>query len=118
MNARGSCAVAVVDSSIDRPQERGGPARRRDRGSVTAELAVALPAVGLVLAICVSGLRLASDQVRLQDAAGIAARALARGDPVPGGVEVATVERRDGLVCVAVRSAMLAADACALGGGG
>lgn len=66
------------------------PAGRRrtgagsDRGSATAELAVALPAVVLVLAACVGALQLAAVQVRLQDAAALAARAAARGDPVPG----------------------------------
>lgn len=54
----------------------------RDSGSAAAELAVALPAVVLVLAACVWGVQLAATQVRLQDAAGLAARAAARGDPV------------------------------------
>lgn len=51
-----------------------------DRGSATAELAVALPAVAIVLAICVWGVQLAAVQVRMQDAAGLAARSAARGD--------------------------------------
>jgi hypothetical protein len=48
---------------------------------VTAELAVALPAVLLVLAACLGGLRLGVEQVLLADAAGLAARSAARHDP-------------------------------------
>ena len=55
---------------------------RRDRGMVTAELAVAVPAVVLVLALCLAAVRVAVDQVRCVDAARIAARAAARGDPI------------------------------------
>ena len=105
---------------------------RCDRGGVTAEFAVALPAVILLLAFCLSGLRLAAVQVRVQDAAAVAARALARGDHpsdlvsqlVPG----STVSRsRDGdFVCASVRTATpvapllritLVASSCALDGG-
>jgi hypothetical protein len=58
------------------------PWRSRDEtGVVTAELAVALPAVLLVLAACLGGLRVGAEQIRLADAAGIAARSLARHDP-------------------------------------
>jgi hypothetical protein len=46
---------------------------------VTAEFAVALPAVLLVLACCLSGMQLAGQQLRLQDAAAVTARAIARG---------------------------------------
>lgn len=49
---------------------------------VTAELAVALPAVTLVLVICVAGLMAGVDQIRCVDAARLASRAAARGDPV------------------------------------
>src|SRR6218665_2189309 len=48
-------------------------------GSVTAELAVTLPAVALVLAACLTGVRLVGDNVRLVDAAADAA------PPPPGG---------------------------------
>jgi hypothetical protein len=54
-----------------------------ERGSVTAEFAVALPAVVLVLGLALGALAVGSQSVRLQDAAGLAARALARGEP-PG----------------------------------
>jgi TadE-like protein len=48
----------------------------------TAELAVVLPAVLLVLAMCLSGLGLAVDQLRCVDAARAGARAASRGEPV------------------------------------
>ena len=82
-----------------------------DRGSVTAEFAVAVPAVVLLLGLALGALAVGSQAVRLQDAAGLAARALARGEPpaevagmvgalVPG----AGVGRSDrsGLVCAAL----------------
>jgi hypothetical protein len=53
---------------------------RRDRGMVTAELAVAVPVVVVVLALGLSAIRLGIDEVRCFDAARLAARALARGD--------------------------------------
>jgi Flp pilus assembly protein TadG len=52
----------------------------RERGSVTAEFAVALPAIALVLAACLASVQLAAQQVRLTDAAADAARALGRGE--------------------------------------
>ena len=52
---------------------------------VTAELAVVLPAVVLVLALSVGALGLALDQIRCVDAARAAARAASRGDS-PGAV--------------------------------
>lgn len=48
---------------------------------VTAELAVAIPAVVLVLAMCLAALGAVIDQVRCVDAARLGARAAARGDP-------------------------------------
>lgn len=58
-------------------------ARRVDAGMVSAELAVALPAVIFVLLMALAGLRVGVDQIRCTDAARVAARAAARGDPVP-----------------------------------
>lgn len=55
-------------------------AGRRDGGMVTAELAVAVPVVVVVLALGLSAVRLGIDEVRCVDAARLAARALARGD--------------------------------------
>jgi len=52
----------------------------RERGSVTAETAVVLPALLLVLAMAVWVLAAVGTQLRCTDAAGVAARAAARGD--------------------------------------
>ncbi|KJL28665.1 TadE family type IV pilus minor pilin [Microbacterium oxydans] len=67
--------------------------RRADgeRGSVAGELAVALPAVVLVLLLGVGALGAASRQVVLQDAAADAARLLGRGE---AGGEAAAIVRR------------------------
>jgi Flp pilus assembly protein TadG len=56
---------------------RGG---RAETGSVTAEFAVGLPAVVVVLALCLGGIQTVGQQLRLMDAAADAARLLARGD--------------------------------------
>lgn len=47
---------------------------------VTAELAVAIPSVVLVLALCLGAAKAAVDQIRCVDAARVASRAAARGD--------------------------------------
>ena len=47
---------------------------------VTAELAVALPAVVLIAVLALSGVQVAMTQVRCLDAAGVAARLAARGE--------------------------------------
>jgi Flp pilus assembly protein TadG len=64
---------------------------RHDIGSVTAEFAMAVPVVVLVLACSLGAIQVASQQVRLTDAAADAARTLARGDPP--GVAVDRVHR-------------------------
>ncbi|UOE44352.1 TadE family type IV pilus minor pilin [Agromyces larvae] len=106
----------------------------RERGSATAELAVALPAVALVLAACLGAIQLGAQQVRLTDAAADAARALARGesldaaagiaDRVSGGAALEVA--RDGpFVCAVLRaggSGLLSAielrsESCAIDGG-
>jgi hypothetical protein len=51
-----------------------------DLGSVTAEFAVALPAIVLVLAFAIGAIGLGGEQLRLQGAAFEAARMLGRGD--------------------------------------
>ena len=53
---------------------------RSDHGAVTAEYAVLLPTVVLVLVALVATAAVGVQQVRSQDAAGSAARILARGD--------------------------------------
>lgn len=85
-----------------------------ERGMVTAEFAVVLPAVVLVLALAVGALGLAWDQIRCVDAAGAGARAAARGDSAaavtlvarraaPAGA-VLSVNLADDLVSVSVVS--------------
>jgi hypothetical protein len=57
-----------------------GQAPPTDKGAAAAEFAVAIPVVVLVLACCLGAIQVASQQVRLTDAAADAARTLARGD--------------------------------------
>ncbi|MCU1472377.1 MAG: hypothetical protein JWQ92_445 [Amnibacterium sp.] len=101
-----------------------------DRGTVTAELAVVLPAVLLVLAGCLGALRLGVEQGRLDAAAAVVARGLARGDPPAAAIARGTiagaasivVQHRSGLVCVRAAAPMpvlglpitVAGAACAL----
>ncbi|GAA2043773.1 hypothetical protein GCM10009819_33120 [Agromyces tropicus] len=101
---------------------------------MTAEFAVALPAVALVLAIALASIHLAAVQVRLADAAADAARALGRGEAegvaadlaarnAPGARLSTSVE--DPFVCATVSgrgAGILAAvelrmESCALRGG-
>ena len=88
---------------------------RAEEGTATAELAVALPSLVLVLAVALGAVHLGLDQVRCVDAARLGARALARGEPegavlrevtaaAPPGARV-SVTRGDGEVSVAVDSA-------------
>ena len=58
----------------------GGPA---ERGSATVEIAVALPALVLVVAIALWGVSVAAAHVACVDAARAGARAAARGEPLP-----------------------------------
>ena len=57
------------------------PAVRSDRGTVTAEIAVAMPAVVLLIVAVLFCGSAVVDQVRCVDAARAGARAAARGDP-------------------------------------
>jgi len=54
----------------------------RERGSVTAETATALPALALLLAMALWAVSAAGAQVRCTDAARLGARAAARGEPL------------------------------------
>ncbi|UNK71741.1 TadE family type IV pilus minor pilin [Microbacterium sp. H1-D42] len=108
---------------------------RGERGSVAAELAVALPAALLALLLGVGALSAAATQVSLQDAAADAARLLGRGESQAraAGVVSASVAgaRSDSraagdLVCVTasidlkvgrIISVPLRASSCALAGG-
>lgn len=76
----------------------------QSRGSVTAEFVVVIPAVIVVLGLCLATMQVSGQQVRLQDAAAVAARALGRSDQVPAfgtGLEGAslTTSRRGPLLC-------------------
>lgn len=101
-----------------------------DRGAVTAEFAIALPAVIVVLALGIGALGSAAAAVRLQHVVTEAARLLGRGDgdglaAVSAAGATAAVEHRDGLVCVAASAPAVGAlplppvfaQACALDGG-
>lgn len=106
-----------------------------DRGSVAAELAVALPAALVAVAFGIGALAAAATQVSLQDAAADAARLLGRGESAAraaGSVADAvrgasSASRTEGdLVCVTASLDMrigrlitvpLSASSCALAGG-
>lgn len=101
---------------------------------MTAELAVALPAIALVLAACLASVQLVAQQVRLTDAAADAARALGRGeseasartiaDRVSGGSRISSWNEGT-FVCVALSAPgagvlaviELRAESCAVAGG-
>ena len=99
-----------------------------DRGSVSAEFAVALPAVLGCLALCVGGVYGAAQYAALAGSAAVAARLAGRGDDPDGAGAPAGstygVEREGDLVCVTTTPAgdsmlsrlgiRLAARACAL----
>ena len=59
----------------------GTPGERRDHGAVTAEFAVALPAIVLVLAAGLTGMAAGITQLRLEEAARAAAREVMGADP-------------------------------------
>ena len=106
-----------------------------ERGSVAAELAIALPAVVLTLMLGVGALAAAAQLVTLQDGAADAARLLGRGESAgaaraavaaSAGEASMTSEALGDLVCVRVHadarigrliSIPLAASSCALAGG-
>ena len=110
------------------------PVLADEGGAVAAELAVALPAVAVVIVLGIGGLLAAATQVRLQDVAADAARIVARGEPEGRAAEVvaeavrgaasATSWRGD-LVCVTATAeprvagvpVPIRATSCALGGG-
>jgi hypothetical protein len=85
-----------------------------DSGMVTAELAVALPTVVVVLAVALSGLFAVSTELRCTDAAATAARLVARGESpaaaraaaraIAGGAATVQLTARGGSVLVDVRA--------------
>jgi hypothetical protein len=70
---------------------RGASPTPACRGAVTAEFAVALPSVVLLLALLLAGSAAGVTQIRIEEAARGGARALARGAPVG---EVGAIVRR------------------------
>lgn len=108
------------------------PTADSERGSVAAEFAAAVPAVVMVLALCLVGFQIAGAQLRLQDAAAMTARSLGRGAHGSSAawtgldsVSVQTSASGD-LVCARLSSRVVAAgmfgitisaSSCALGGG-
>lgn len=95
-----------------RPRRRP---RRGESGTVTAELAIVLPAVLVVTVLCVWAVGVAAVHVRCLDAARGAARELARGEPVdqvravaasraPSGARVEVVHLDDDLLAVQVQA--------------
>jgi hypothetical protein len=89
-----------------------------EAGMVTAELAVAIPAVVLVLALCLAGVTAGIDQIRCVDAARLAARSAARGD-TPGAVRAAALSAapRGATVALAVEDATVSVTVEARSGG-
>ncbi|MDH2443202.1 hypothetical protein QDR37_04495 [Amnibacterium sp. CER49] len=91
---------------------------------------MAVPAVLLVLAACLGGLTAGAEQLRLQGAAALAARSVARGDGEARAGVMATEagagavrfgRTADGVVCATASAEVvvtLAARACALGAAG
>lgn len=124
--------MAAVTTIVKR---RHAPDPTQERGSVAAELALALPAVVLVLLLGAGALGAASRQVALQDASADAARLLGRGEGAQAAERIvhATVpgagissSHQGDLVCVtaSVDAAIgalfrlpLQASSCALDGG-
>lgn len=108
---------------------------RGDDGSATAELAVALPAIVLLLGLFLGVLSAGATQIRLQDAAADAARLTSRGEGERAIVFVrravtgasVTVRNGNGMVCVhaAVERRLwtflalpIRVESCAIDGGG
>ena len=92
-----------------------GPVARADAGMVTAELAVAMPALVLAGLLAMAGIQLTSAQLRCLDAAGVAARLAARGEvpadvqsaaraAAPGGAEVTVSDQGDLVSAVVIVS--------------
>lgn len=67
-------------SAVRGGSKPGGRSHHGTEGMVTAELAVVTMALVILLAALLSGVQWASQQSRVQEAAGAASRQLARGD--------------------------------------
>lgn len=72
-----------------------------EKGSITAEFAIALPAVLLVLSFSLSALMIPIDRIHLVAASATEARAIARGEKLGGrvvGNKVCYTSRKTGIV--------------------
>lgn len=111
---RRRAADAGADTALGHRADAGAGSaggHRADGGAVTAELAIGLPVVVLVLGACLGGLAAGTAQLRAHDAAADAARLLGRGEPLARAESVVaqtvaggrlSVSRADGLVCASV----------------
>ncbi|WP_193393503.1 TadE family type IV pilus minor pilin [Arthrobacter alpinus] len=88
----------MSDHGTDRMQaSTGSPRPAKIRGSVTAELAVVLPAVTVLLALLLLAVSTGMLQLRLEEGARAGARALARGDSPSQVAEVVARVSGDGV---------------------
>lgn len=90
--------------------------RRRkpnDRGSVTVEAAIGMAAFLLVLALALSGVAAAVDQIRVVDAAREAARLAARGEPDEGQAAAKRIAPPDADVAINVNGEHIQVDVSA-----
>lgn len=92
--------------------------KRDERGSVTAEFAVAIPALIVMLTLLVSAAQWGSAHLAAQDAARSAARAVARGDPPesPSARCSLSISDADGTVRVSARCTLTGPIVALLGG--
>jgi len=127
---RGAARAACRSGSRAAISHAEGSSATGERGSVTAEFAAVIPAVLLVLLLCLGGVQVSGQQVRLADAAAQAARSLARGDglvhatalarQLVGGA-IVTADQRGDAVCARLSAPgalgiTVTAASCALGG--
>ena len=89
MRRTGPDRTAIVRSVGPRFGHHHDDARHDDRGMVTAELVVVLPAIVLALLLGVGSVSAMTMRMRCADAAAAAARLAARGVPAPAVVEAA-----------------------------
>jgi len=86
---------------------------KKDSGSVTAELVLALPAVVMIVALAFGAMSVQLQRMELVSAASTIARAIARGEPIEivdalvtelGGQVGFEIQEELGVVCVVLRS--------------
>jgi hypothetical protein len=90
--------LGVADSTAGSRGNAGGAGP--SGGFVTAETAVVLPVLAVVLVACLAGTGVVREELQIQDAARLAARQAARGEP---DASVADIARRYGPPGVSTR---------------